>query len=454
MPRVSSIFGGALLVAGGPSMSKSQSDGLASNLLAALRLCLSSCSRLQAPEPCPEVLDLLAEMRMTPRQVQHYYRTFRRVKQFDPLTLAVGPQEASTASMTRLVQNDRQYVSKILLLLLDVAGFREKITWDGFLFVFIQFCRLSKVELCQAMFYIISKSMRSWTVRYLTSTQLQEFYRDYEHCPVRSFDTAAIDFSRLPLAKYKMPDFIQLMFRFSELINPCMHLQRSLQQALPSLAFWSDYDGIKTLNRRITLDFFRYKKVMTLLEVVADAERGPGQVKKKQHVEQIVSEKDPLVAAKDAISKDCASGNIPLPFGEPPPPRPARTIEQMKLPWLEAHLQLNEDPVTGRALGTAALQEIMKAEKPWKPGPNEPRSVEGAKQIISASFGTRMRGQTAAGQVLPAKQPESKYMDGIMRNQELHFIRTSRENARDEDTLVALMERSFPCELLDRPSHR
>ena len=33
-------------------------------------------------------------------------------------------------------------------------------------------------------------------------------------------------------------DFIELCYRFSQLVNPCMHLQRSLQQALPSLRFW------------------------------------------------------------------------------------------------------------------------------------------------------------------------------------------------------------------------
>lgn len=33
-------------------------------------------------------------------------------------------------------------------------------------------------------------------------------------------------------------DFIELCYRFSQLVNPCMHLQRSLQQSLPSLRFW------------------------------------------------------------------------------------------------------------------------------------------------------------------------------------------------------------------------
>ena len=39
----------------------------------------------------------------------------------------------------------------------------------------MQFCSLSKLELCQVMFYIVSKEMKSWTVHYVTSSQLQEF---------------------------------------------------------------------------------------------------------------------------------------------------------------------------------------------------------------------------------------------------------------------------------------
>lgn len=41
--------------------------------------------------------------------------------------------------------------------------------------------------------------------------------------------------------------------RFSQLINPCMHLQRSLQQSLASLRFWSNVDrGVKVYNRSWT----------------------------------------------------------------------------------------------------------------------------------------------------------------------------------------------------------
>ena len=64
---------------------------------------------------------------------------------------------------SRAARNHRKWVSKIMILLLDLAGFKDtaprrpsaslsvaKVTWDGFLYVTMQFCALSKLELCQA----------------------------------------------------------------------------------------------------------------------------------------------------------------------------------------------------------------------------------------------------------------------------------------------------------------
>ena len=143
----------------------------------------------------------------------HFHQIFKQLKQSDPITLRVGPNEVSTASMTRLVKNHRKWVAKILILLLDLAGYKDTVTWDGFLYVTMQFCSMSKLELCQVMFYIVSKAMKSWTVHYLTSSQLEEFYDDYYACPVAAFNTTSIDFAKLPLAKYRMQDYIELCYR-------------------------------------------------------------------------------------------------------------------------------------------------------------------------------------------------------------------------------------------------
>ena len=54
-----------------------------------------------------------------------FHKTFKRLKQYDSITLRVGPNEVSTNSMTRLVKNHRKWVAKIMILLLDLAGFKD-----------------------------------------------------------------------------------------------------------------------------------------------------------------------------------------------------------------------------------------------------------------------------------------------------------------------------------------
>ena len=84
---------------------------------------------------------------------------------------------------------------------------------DEFLYVFLRFNSLSKVELCQTMFYIIIKDVKSWTIHYLTSTQLHEYFEVYRDCPVKSFNTGEISFATLPLHRYYISDFVELCHR-------------------------------------------------------------------------------------------------------------------------------------------------------------------------------------------------------------------------------------------------
>lgn len=56
-----------------------------------------------------------------------FYDIFKKLKQSDPITLRVGPNEVSSASMTRLVRNHRKWVAKILVLLLDLAGYQARL---------------------------------------------------------------------------------------------------------------------------------------------------------------------------------------------------------------------------------------------------------------------------------------------------------------------------------------
>jgi len=126
---------------------------VAQSFLTKLRMCLGKFVTSKPPEPAPEVVDLLQDMRVTPRLVMHYWKTFGLIKQYDPITARTGPDEVSIPSVTKLVRNEREWVSKIMVLLLDLAGFRDTVTWDGFLFVTMQFCAspsLNSVSSCSS----------------------------------------------------------------------------------------------------------------------------------------------------------------------------------------------------------------------------------------------------------------------------------------------------------------
>lgn len=436
-------------------------DRFFDGFLAAVRKCLGNACRGQVPEPAHEVVDLLQSLQITPRQVQSLWRTFLELKQHDPLTLTTGPSEASASSMVRLVRVKRQWVAKILLLLLDLAGFQDMVTWDGFLYVFLQFCTMSKLELCQVMFYVIARKMKSWTVDYLTSTQLEEFYQDFTNCPVKSFDTASVDFTKLALVKYHMTDFIELLYRFSQLINPCMHLQRSLQQSMPSMKFWSDYDRGKAYNRKITIDFFRHKKVTTIAELVtgAVAAEAQGHVLSQTYMgyqlgppeagpTETQEEKVRRVIAEVKESAE-ATGCVQLPLGPPPAPR-QRNVHQAQQPvWLREHLAQNRDPMTGVPLGSAGRESPRGEDRPWT---DEQRPVDETKALIVKSFGPRvMREKRNAEFVVTIHpRPSSERMEAIARSQQLEFIRKSRRGDPERDNIVSIMERQCTGAIFDR----
>ncbi|CAK9071295.1 unnamed protein product [Durusdinium trenchii] len=453
---------------------------IANKVLGPVRGCLGMLHSSRPPEPAVEVVELLQDMKITPRLVIQFHKIFKRLKQTDAITLRVGPNEVSTASMTRLVKNHRKWVAKILILLLDLAGFKDTVTWDGFLYVTMQFCSLSKLELCQVMFYIVSKEMRSWTVHYVTSSQLQEFYDDYYTCPVAAFNTNSIGFAKLPLAKYRMQDFIELCYRFSQLINPCMHLQRSLQQSLGSLRYWCNFDRVKVYNRKINIDFFRYQKVTTILELMqrqAGVALGPIQQHRlamSEHFLHSIDKSSP--GFKDDLEKFKATvlralevcrpvrcGVLPIPTLGVKPPTKTKLQREVKLPkWMTEQLEQNFAPglYGGHSLGHALQLEWAKREKvppSLDRGPDMPKSVEEAERLIRSTFGataawkaTTVR-QIAAELFLHAAKPpsEDNRMKAVIRSQEMEFIRMSRDD-HEPPNLVTTMFRLFQEELIHR----
>jgi len=217
-------------------------------------------------KPSTEVQEVLMHLQIMPKHLARLYAVFSNLKQEekDHRTITTA-SEVATSSLKTLVAHRRKYVETCLERLVEFGGCFDVVNWDEFLYIFLKFNSLSKVELCQTMFYIIVKDVKSWTIHYLTCTQLSEYYSVYDDCPVASFSTNEINFAALPLQRYYIADFVELCHRYSQLINPLIHLQRSLQSVLPGLSFWNDYDRVESVNRRINLEFFRVKRANIFL---------------------------------------------------------------------------------------------------------------------------------------------------------------------------------------------
>jgi len=433
-----------------------KSKGVAATLVAPCKKCLSNVFGLLAPDPEMEVQDLLDELGVTPKQLQRMYRTFQDLRKYERVpSKKLSMREAMCDSMTRLVTNNRRWVAKILKCVLQLAGFHDIITWDGFVFVFLQFCTLSKVELAQVMFYIISREMKTWTVHFLTSTQLEEFYMDYADCPIVAFNTSTIEFGKLPLAKYRVFDFITLTYRFSQLINPCLYLQRELQRIFPGMAFWTDYN-MKVQNRKITVDFFRHKKVLSLMEAVLISQGKRAETK----------DKIPLAKPEDvpvvALTPRAREGFAPLPLGPPRPAKQLRRAEEELPEWMQKLHASNEDPLRGLALGSAAeaakVREVAPAlpeewvalrdpERPkrlyywnkvtnevsWIPPPVPKQTVEEAKEVVRATMGeplSRVRPDSLSHGLVskPLGRAREDREDEDNRTKDMAFVREARNS--------------------------
>lgn len=107
--------------------------------------------------------------------------------------------------------------------------------------------------------------MDSKVSHYVTMQQLIDFYSFWAKCSVTSFNTRAIDFTRLPQRRYYVEDFTELVQRFVVLLNPIIHLQRSLHEFLPSEDFWNYHHRSEVIIRKITADFFKMEKTRCFL---------------------------------------------------------------------------------------------------------------------------------------------------------------------------------------------
>mmetsp|Transcript_34684 Transcript_34684/g.80963 ORF Transcript_34684/g.80963 Transcript_34684/m.80963 type:complete len:459 (+) Transcript_34684:76-1452(+) len=223
--------------------------------------CMGRIIQGSPPEPCESVQKLLTSLGVMPRDLLDVWHLFYRLAHETSTRLVVRPSEIHCDQLLTLVTVRRKWVERLLWQLLQMGGVDDWLSWDEFLYIFLRFCSLSHHELCQALFQFIVREIDSPRLHYLTWQQLAEYYTFYNRCGVKSFNTKSIEFHRLPLSRYYMSDFVELLQRFQVLFNPILHLQKALQQHIPSLNFWDHCDRAEAFTRKVTEEFFLMEKM-------------------------------------------------------------------------------------------------------------------------------------------------------------------------------------------------
>jgi hypothetical protein len=433
------------------------------------------------PSTPPQIVDrdirlLLSSMNITHRELGRLYATFQRVRSHDDLTANTAQDECTTQSVLRLVHYHRMWVAKILTGLLELGGFFDAVSWQGFVYVLLKFCSLSRLELSQVMFYIIANDMKSWTVHYLTSQQLEEFYEDYQDCAVESFNTAAINFSCLESAKYRIVDYVELTYKCTQLINPCLHLQRSLKQVIPNMEFWRTYDRLNVMNNLITLDFFRFQKCLTLLELMSAAGKSATSESVAAKQEEMLLQpvklqenRNPHVAELDGVEWDYKTqikrkppieATLPLPMPGPGPPgwyrakrsavRPAASTPPLPA-WVNEACLKNCDPLRGTALGEAS---IPKPPPNWAAPLMHLMTPEEAKDVIEGTQKPKLPQTHGSYQKQKPQLVLGDKKGDLARAKELDFVCKNRKRANQQRPMTVAIESKTVCELMFRPVQR
>lgn len=229
----------------------------------AVRRCTSMVIKGAPPQPGEKAQLLLKSHKISASHILETYDVFHflRAQEEDEEDvegpLVVDAIRIQTSSAKKLVAERRKWVVRLLARLLEIGECTNNVTWDEYLWIFVRFSSLNRVELSQTLFLLIACEVGSERLHYLTSAQLKDFYSFYDDCPYKAFNTMGIDFDKLPLTRYYASDFAELAQRFGQLLNPALHLQNAIQSHVPSLDFWHNCERPYAFCRKITYDFFQ-----------------------------------------------------------------------------------------------------------------------------------------------------------------------------------------------------
>ena len=212
-------------------------------------------------EPLPDVKKLVVESGLTQSDLSMIYSTYQKLRREDGRIRIQSHPTLRIEAVSSLIGSPSQEVEILLSNILELGGCYEHIDWNHFVYIFIKFCSLTKVEVCQLFVLIIVRECKGIDAHYLTSAQLDRFYDRYRKPSIPDgMNCSRIHFSNFPLSRYYATDFVEICFLYGPLVNSILFLQRKMQCVFPSIRFWDSYNYLTGSNRKITLDYFLIKK--------------------------------------------------------------------------------------------------------------------------------------------------------------------------------------------------
>jgi hypothetical protein len=282
------------------------------------------------------------------------------------------------------------------------------------------------------MYFVIIKEVKSWTVDYLTCTQLAEYYEDFNDCPVEGFSCESIHFYRLARNRYDLPAFVELCHRFHQLINPLVFLQREVRQACPSLSFWEDYNRVPYNSRRIDLDFFSVKK--SYLQCGAEIAR-----KKKAETFDQAEKKEKKSAQRN--QQDAKAAEEAKKKADAKDPNKDRLALGTKWEPVGAGTG-RSNQVLGKKFETDPLKRLA--------GGSSSQTGGGKGQILTSVGWLDEQDAQWVHQFIP-RDYEKPLTE---KNQEVDFIKASRDRGRKIESAIKALERNHRAPILKRPERK
>ena len=213
-----------------------------------------------APKPIPQVDRLLKQIGIKDQDVAETWQAFYKLRTKHN-KLFSDEKRIPIIGILTMIDDRPRWVVKILRSLVELGGCYDWVSWQEFLYIFVQFGSLTKVEICQMMFYAIIKEVKSWTLHFITASQLDLFYSYYRDCPDTAFNTAHLNILGLRKKRYYIRDFVDLCHQYSCLIAPAFHLQNCIRKIVPGMDFWSSFNRPQAMaDRLVTLEFFKHLK--------------------------------------------------------------------------------------------------------------------------------------------------------------------------------------------------